>query len=462
MKNLGRIILPVWFVVACVALPTWAYGQAPNVLLIVTDDQRSDTLGVMPNVRALANEGVVFDQSFVPTSLCSPSRASLLTGRYAHHVGVFSNLPPHGGAPVFDASTTMATALHDAGYTTGYFGKYQNAYDQVSPAIPPGWDDWHAFIDDLNLYFDYRLNENGVEVPYGNTPPDYSTDVLRDEVLGFITTHAAAPWFAVYAPAAPHSPATPAPRHAGTFAGIRPWRPTSYEEADVSDKPPFWSQLKQTWPSTGLGAAIDQLRPNQLETLLAVDEAVAAFMAALEISGAADRTIVIYTSDNGSMWGEHWMDGKRTGYEESLRVPLVVRDPQALRYREKRRLVLNLDLAPTIAELTGATLTNVDGQSLVPLLHAPRRNRKGVPWRSDFLTEAWLFPDDPSVTTQPPTYAGVRTERWKYLRTETSSGTFEEIYDLHRDRAEMNGTVRTAVEAAEVDALRTRLLELQQ
>ena len=195
----------------------------PNIVFILTDDKRWDTIDkthsvdgttpVMQNVTALlAKKGVTFQNHFVTTALCAPSRSSILTGKYSHTTGVHSNGGADGGAHVFDDSSTVAVWLKAAGYRTGLFGKYLNGYNRLAPYQPPGWDEWHVFK--APGYFDYHLIENGVDVAYGNAETDYSADVLRDKVVDFIT-NSPQPFFVEFTPYNPHGPATPAPRHAG-------------------------------------------------------------------------------------------------------------------------------------------------------------------------------------------------------------------------------------------------------
>ena len=186
----------------------------PNFVVIVTDDQRWDTLGSMPAVRRLLmTGGVTFRNAFVTTPSCCPSRVSLLTGQYSHRSGVLDgsvdNAP--GGAPAFDDDSSLATWLDDAAYRTGLIGKYLNDYAQLPVGyVPPGWDEWFAIAQGPPQvrYYDFALNENGEIVRYGDEPPDYSTSVLRRKALRFVEGEG--PFFLYFAPIAPHLPSTPA------------------------------------------------------------------------------------------------------------------------------------------------------------------------------------------------------------------------------------------------------------
>ena len=184
----------------------------PSVLLIVTDDQRWDTLWAMPHVRELiADRGTTFADAFVVNSLCCPSRSSILTGDYSHTTGVYRESPPFGAFPSFRDGSTIATWLHDDGYTTGLFGKYIDAYQHAALTgyVPPGWDRWAAFV--RSRYQDYELTIDGAVHAYGSQPSDYSTNVLGSLADRFIRD-TSGPIFVEFAPAAPHAPATPEPR----------------------------------------------------------------------------------------------------------------------------------------------------------------------------------------------------------------------------------------------------------
>lgn len=381
----------------------------PSIVLIVTDDQPASMLGRMDTLQTdlVADRGVVFTHASASTPLCSPARASIFTGRYAHAHGVQTN---YFAFERFDDSSTIATWLHDAGYRTGLVGKYLNGYGGQGPTpeyagplpyVPPGWDVWHAYAG--GTFFNYRLADNTTIRSYGAAEADYATDVLAEKAVDFIRQAGDQPFLLVFAPYAPHDPATPAPRHAGRFAGLPPWRPLSWNEADVTDKARWLREL--TPPLTSYWSTFaDALYPKMVESLLAVDEAIGAIMQTLRQTGRADDTLVVYTSDNGLALGEHRYVGKLCPYEECLRVPFVVRYPRfGVTASLEERPVAHIDLAPTFAELAGiAPPRTVDGRSLAPLLDG------SVPeWRTDILAEQWSF-------ARPP-YRAVRTARWSYI-----------------------------------------------
>jgi N-acetylglucosamine-6-sulfatase len=442
-------------------------GHLPSIVLVVTDDQRWDTLGAMPRLTSLvAREGVTFENAFVPTPICCPSRASLLTGQYAHGTGVLTNSPPLGGAPAFagrDAST-LATWLQGAGYRTALVGKYLNVYRQLCPArgtecyTPPGWDEWHAFI--RQRYYDYWIAENGKPRHYGSADGDYSTDVLRDKAVDFIRS-SRGPFFLYFAPHAPHREGVffplPATRHAGMFEGMSSWRPRSYDESDILHKPAWVEHLPRADSIVGSGRTFgwftDLVREMQLESLQAVDEAIAALFAAVEAAGRLDDTIFIFLSDNGFGWGEHRVfGGKQCPYEECIRVPFLIRYSRAFRdERGESSMALNIDVAPTIAELAGVSpSTPVDGRSLAPLLFG-----QPVSWRDEFLLEYWAE----ETLAAPPSYTGVRTERWKYVEYEETGES--ELYDLLHDSAELHNRASASEYASIRTALQARLAEIR-
>jgi arylsulfatase A-like enzyme len=428
---------------ALLALAPAADAARPNVVVFLTDDQRWDTVSAMPTVRSeLAGKGVTFSNAFVVNPLCCPSRASLLTGKYSHSTKVYTN----GGFRLFKDSSTLATWLRRTGYRTGFFGKYLNSY--AGKYVPPGWSRWVAFTpSNVDNYFDYQLNVNGTIVPRGGVPEDYSTDVLAAQAEAFIRGNPTRPFFALFAPYSPHNPATPAPRHERAFPGLQPWRPASYNEPDASDKPAWVRTREQLSPESQ--TSLDEFRARQLRTLLAVDDAVERLLDGLADTGRLEDTVVIFTSDNGLLWGEHRMMGKQAPYEESIRVPLVVRfDRLATGARTEARQALNVDVAPTVAALAGVAAPGVEGSSLVPLL----RNRS-VPWRREFLVESLRTGPNPDV----PTYCAVRGRRYAYVAYATRE---EELYDLAVDPRQLDNRARDAALSPILVQFRRHLLRL--
>jgi arylsulfatase A-like enzyme len=419
--------------------------DAPNIIVIISDDQRWDTIDFMPTVKnKLAEQGIKFTNSFVTTPLCCPSRASFLTGQYVHNHGVLTNKPPEGGALKFDDASTIATWLKGAGYSTSFVGKYLNGYADMSPYIPAGWDDWHVFRSPG--YYSYTLNENLIHYTFGTSEGDYSTDVLKDRALEFIR-NAKQPFFLLFAPFAPHVSDTlfplPAPRHVGKCGSLDPHRPPNFNEVDVSDKPSWVNELPLLKKS-GI-KEVDKLRKNQICSLKAVDEAIDSIVNEAE----TDNTVIIFTSDNGFLLGEHRIkQGKQCIYEECARVPLIIKYPKLISGpRESDKLVLNIDLAPTIAELSGAIPNiQVDGKSLMPILSDLDNE-----WRSDILLEYYF-------RTGPYTSA-VRSMQFKYVELGTGE---RELYDLTNDPYELNNIVNDPAYFSIIEQLEERLAQLKQ
>ncbi len=244
-------------------------GRPPNVVLIVTDDQRWDTLAGMSTLQSLAARN--FTNGYATTPLCCPSRASILTGQYAHHHGVLTNSrDEHGGFWLFDDQDTLATRLQAAGYRTALVGKYLNEYgDRPSSDtyIPPGWSEWFAFTD-RNPYFGFDVNDNGEQRIF-TSRDEYATDVLVQRATAFIRDSGEKPFFLLVTPSAPHSPAVPAPRHAEVALNLSPWRPPNYSPLDLSAKPDW---VRQNGPiDEDKAEKIDIFRERQIRTLLAVD-----------------------------------------------------------------------------------------------------------------------------------------------------------------------------------------------
>jgi arylsulfatase A-like enzyme len=390
------------------------------------DDLNFATVQQMPELRSsVIEEGASFQNTFISYPLCCPSRATILTGLYAHNHDVRGNAPPDGGFQKFRSEgyeeSTIAVRLQQSGYETGLFGEYLNYYLDEDPThVPPGWDEWHARGD--IAYYEYELNENGEIVSYGNDTEDYFTDVLTRKATDFVrrVTADSQPFFLYLAPAAPHEPAIPATRHQGAFADEEAPRSPSFDEEDVSDKPSWIREIDSL--SDEQISEIDDRYRNWLATMLAVDEMVASLVRELRVAGELDNTFIFFTSDNGYHQGEHLIDyGKNTPYEESARVPLFVRGPGVPAGSKVERLALNTDFAPTFADLAGIEFS-ADGRSLAPLLRG-----EDHAWRSAVLLEG--FPDE-----NPPSYGAVRTETHKYVEYDNGE---TELYDLEADPYEL-------------------------
>jgi N-acetylglucosamine-6-sulfatase len=403
-----------------------------NVVLILSDDERSDGTAVMKNVRTLlADHGVTFTDSHVTTSLCGPSRASILTGQYSHHTRVLQNFGPHS-FPAFqakDESNDLGAWMHDAGYETALVGKYVNSYTDASVhhAVPPGWDDWQVMDSiPMEAYYNYSINDNGTLVHYGNKPSDYSTTVLAHKAVQFIQG-ARHPFFLYFAPVAPHLPAIPAPKDRGKLENIAPIHDPAFNQRNIGKEP--WRFWHKNLLSAAAQLYINHVRIRQEESLLALDRSVRSVVQALKARHELNRTVILYTSDNGFLWGEHRLGGKIWPFEESTHVPLIVRTPWTTSPERNNNPVLNIDLAPTIGALTGVKPgLPQDGRSLVPFLHD-----ESTPWRHAFLEE--YLGNDLLHKGGPPPYVAVQTRRNLYV--EYKNG-WRELYNLRKDPWELS------------------------
>lgn len=443
-----------------------APGDKPNFIVIMTDDQTVGELQSMHNTRAqIGNQGVSFDQFITSYSLCCPSRTTFMTGQYAHNHGVTGNGTPIGGFPTFKQRDALPVWLQDAGYHTIQIGKFLNGYPtrQDRTYIPPGWDEWYACLDNAeNDYFDYTLNQSqnvdpadrhGQLVHYGTGNGDYKTDVYSRLAQKAIQRRAADtsgdPFFMFLAYTAPHLPATPAPRDRGLFKGVHAPRAKSFNEADVSDKPSFIRKLPRL--SGHMVRKIDRNYRSRLQTLQSVDRSVGAIMNELKADDLLGNTYVVFLSDNGFFFGQHRLPkGKYLPYVPSSRTPTLMRGPGIPAGSHSDALVGNVDLAPTILELSGATPTvDVDGESLMPFAKNP-----GLTTERPMLLEA-LTKDTPSLGIP---FAGIETNRFKYIRYRNGE---EELYDLKRDPGELRAAQRSARYKATKKALARELARLR-
>lgn len=439
----------------------------PNMIFVLTDDLDARSISVMPQLKALLiDQGVTFDNFFVTTSLCCPSRSSILRGQYVHNHQVQTNMPPAGGYQKFHQlgheSSTIATWLKTAGYRTALIGKYLNGYPDRSAQtyVPPGWDEWDSPARGGYGNFNYVLNENGRLVEYGSRPEDYFTDAAGRKAADFVraSVREGKPFFLYLATYAPHAPATPAPRHANLFANATVPKPPSFNETDVSDKPEWIRSRPQLSPEQV--AQMDEHYRNRLRSLQAVDDLIGRLIATLREAGQLDRTYIFFTSDNGFHMGEHRLPaGKNTAYDEDLRVPLIVRGPSVPAGRTLTYLAMNIDFAPTFAALAGAAAPSfVDGRSLVPLLGpAPPSSSQ---WRQAFVAEH--FTDNPQRTTRrggrgASELFALRTRDAEYIESATGE---RELYDLRKDPYELQNLARS-VSPDLLAKLSARLAELK-
>ena len=435
-------------------------GQSgrPNIVVLMTDDETVQDMGVMPRTRALLGvRGVTFARSYVSYPVCCPSRATFFSGQYAHNHGVMGLYPPTGGYARFNRWNALPEWLQHAGYATAHIGKYMNGYGtQVRADVPPGWTEWHGAVDGSTYrMWGYTLDENGRRRTYGSPfvedPRLYQTDVYKRKAVDFIKRQASArrPFFLSVAFLAPHHESAsirsvtgklvrPAPRDAGSLTDLSLEPTRAFDESDLTDKPEF---LRRAPLGIGVMDRIAEHFLQRQRSLLAVDDAVQAIVDALRDNGELGNTYILFTSDNGYMQGEHDVpSGKMLPYDPSTQVPLLVRGPGIPSGRVSRELVGNIDLAPTILEVARARAgLAVDGRSLIPFaLHPERRSRRALLHETGGLRYVPVRDQDqdgaPAVR-RILSYRAVRTNRWLYIEYRDGA---RELYDLARDPNELN------------------------
>jgi arylsulfatase A-like enzyme len=440
--------------------PKAAAAPRPNVIVVMSDDQTVESVRVMTNVdQLLARQGATFVNNFVSYSLCCPSRATFLSGQYAHNHGVMGNAPPQGGYEKWRPTEgdSLPVWLQQAGYRTVHIGKYLNGYGRQDPThVPAGWNEWYGSTDPSTYqYYNYTLNENGRLVKHGASAQDYQADVYTAKAVDAVKRLApqAQPFFLSIAYLAPHSGGpresddprnqatpVPAPRHRNRFASEPLPTPPSFNEADVSDKPAAIRRRPLLTPQR-ISAVTENYR-QRLESLLAVDEGVAAIARALQDAGELADTLFVYTADNGFFHGEHRIpNGKVQLYEPSVRVPLVVRGPGVPGGVRLVQQSVNVDLAATIVDAAGARPgRTLDGISLLPLL----RDRNRFVGRD--------------VLLETPGYTAVHTPRYVYAEYGTAE---REFYDLAQDPDQLVSRPEDPASARVRSELAQRLLRLR-
>jgi N-acetylglucosamine-6-sulfatase len=445
-------------------------ADRPNVLYILCDDIRPYAIGCYgsptvktPQIDRLAAEGVRFANMFCTTSLCSPSRASFLTGLYAHHHGVvnnFTELDPK--LPAWPAR------LHENGYATAYIGKWHMGEDNDEPR--PGFD-WFVTHKGQGKYFDTAWNINGAG---SKVIPGYYTTIVTDMALDWLKKQSPdKPWSLCLGHKAPHSFYTPEPKYEHTFDDVRvPYPESAFH---LEDKPEWIKQRITTWhgiygPLFEWRKKFPDARPEAVKdfenmvhgywgTILSVDDSVARLREFLEKSGQLDDTIIIFAGDNGLLEGEHGMVDKRTMHEPSIRIPAIVRYPPLGQGKVEQAQVLTLDLAPSLLELCGARpIEKPDGRSWVHLV----RDGADPGWRTAWCYEYNFekqFPYTPNIR-------GIRTDRWKYMHyphgpklDSQPDAYIAELYDLRNDPDELHNLISDPAQAANLGSLQKQLVE---
>jgi len=407
-----------------------------NIVFILCDDHRFDYIGALghpwlkghtPHLDRLIQNGVHFQNAFVTSSLCSPSRASLLSSLYMHSHKVVDNFTAFS-----DQLPTFPRLLQQNGYRTAFYGKWHMG--GASDAPQRGFDDWLSFKGQ-GEYNDPEINRNGVR----SRKTGYLSDILTQESRRFVKENAARPFCLYLSHKAIHYPFQPPPRHANRFAGMPVPRPDS-----MPYKKEFYQQLPE-WVKRrrysrhgvdglfGHATNFDDAYRGYCRSLLAVDESVGEILAQLEDSRLLNDTLVVYMGDNGYMWGEHGLIDKRAAYEPSIRVPMIAHCPDLSGPRKVPQMALNLDIAPTFLEAAGVTVPkSMQGRSLLPLIEG----RRPGDWRTDFIYEYEWEQDFPYT----PTITALRNERYTFAQY---PGVWDiaELYDLQKDPGQMKNLV---------------------
>lgn len=462
----------VFIFVVCVRCARQQDAEAsrhPNVVFIITDDQRWDALSIAgnpylktPHIDRLAHEGVYFKNYFCTTSLCSPSRATILSGMYAHSHGVVNNFTEYP-----NDLASFPRVLQSAGYETAYIGKWHMGEQNDKPR--PGFD---YFVTHKGQG-DYRntafnINGQGAKVIDG-----YYTTVVTDMAIDWLKKERSKPFLLMLGHKAAHSFYIPEPKYEHAFDSVRiPYPETAFH---LEDKPEWITKRLPTWhgiygplfewrdsfPDTSPAGVKDfeAMIRAYWETILSVDESVGRIYQTLEEMGELDNTIFVFTSDNGQLNGEHGMVDKRTMHEPSIRIPLIIRYPGLTPPTNPvtvDKQVLTLDIAPSILDLCNApALENIDGQSFKDLVHGDTSD-----WRKSWYYEynyEKQFPYTPNVR-------GVRTDDWKYMHYPPGDGTpdkhMAELYHLSADPQEDHNLINDPRYADKLKELKGELARL--
>jgi len=441
--------------------------ERPNFLVVVVDDLRFDDVGAYghpfartPHIDRIAREGALFRNAFATTPLCSPSRANILTGLYTRNHGILDNTNRSARSHEL---VTFPRRLHDAGYETAFLGKWHMGNDETRR---PGFDYWVS-MKGQGEAVDPVLHQNGKS----ERVEGYVTDLLTDRAVQFLSTERKKPFVLFLAHKALHPNIVqhddgsttdigeggfiPAERHRGLYADDEIPRRPSYGAPPVG-KPALERAIEGLPPLGPATVTGDETIRDRLRMLMAVDESLGRILQTLESLGTLDQTVVVVTSDHGYFYGEHGLsDERRLAYEETLRIPLLVRfPPRVARGSVVDPMALTIDLAPTFLELGGVepgaldAVDAVDGRSLVPLLTG-----KPDEWRRSFLVEYESDTVFPRIVNMG--YRAVRTERYKYIRYLELPG-MDELYDLETDPYEM----KNVVASPDYEDIRVELLRL--
>lgn len=438
-----RIVLAI---VLLLSLSPLAAASRPNIIVMMTDDQRSDAMSCAgnpvlqtPNMDRLAREGMRFRNMFVTNALCAPSRATLLTGRYSHAHGVVDNK----ARQISPDQPLLSDLLRENGYEVGFFGK-----SHLAGALRDRqWDYYFGYKGQGNyLKPVIALGADGKDEPYEG----YIDDVVTGKAVEWIEREREKPFCLFLFFKASHRPWTRAPRHKDLYTGVTLKRPDTWDD-DLKGKPRAFVEADNKIGNAPDVASLDFIK-DYYATLVAVDENIGRVLGALEKTQQLDHTALLFTSDNGFFHGEWQRYDKRFMHEPSIRVPLLVRYPRLIRPGSLNdRMVLNIDIAPTVLDLAGCSVPDwMHGRSALPLLAG-----KSPRWRKDWLYEYFEYPAEHSVRK----HRGVRTERYKLIHYFEPPEEFE-LYDLLKDPEERHNLAADPRHAGRVRSLQRRIEEL--
>ncbi|ELT91586.1 hypothetical protein CAPTEDRAFT_122955 [Capitella teleta] len=477
-----------------VLLPTISSKQ-PNIIFILTDDQDVELGGMTPMVSAkklIGDKGITFDNMFVTSPLCCPSRSAILTGMYNHNNRAINNsISGNCSSPQWQQTAekeTFAAHLKKQGYNTFFAGKYLNQYGYKPSGgvehVPPGWDDWNGLVGN-SVYYNYSLSVNGKEEKHGDKyPDDYLTDVISKKAERFLENEHetfGSPFFMMLSTPACHAPFTPAPQHRDKFANVTAPRDGSFNKYDANR---HWLVRNAKHPMGNESMKlIDPVFRNRWRTLLSVDDLITKLFTTLETKGFLEDTYVFYAADNGYHLGQLSLPyDKRQLYEFDIRVPLMVRGPGIKAGQKRKEIILNIDLAPTFIDIAGKIPpSSMDGSTFKSVLLDKSTNVSST-WRTDFMVEhtgetqdnvkecpskshkgvAQCFPDCVCEDSYNNTYSCVRsiTDKGNSMYCEFSdSENFVELYDLSKDPHQLKNIAKS-VDPKILVGMNKRLVEL--
>jgi arylsulfatase A-like enzyme len=447
----------------------------PNFLVILVDDLRFDEFGAgghpymkTPAIDRIASEGALFERAFHTTPICSPNRASILTGQYASRHGIIDNVARDAAS---HRIPNYHLALQRLGYETAHIGKWHMGNDGKPR---PGYDFWVAYDGHGRLY-DPKLNENGAYVQHRG----YVTDIMNTMAVDFVARRHHKPWSLWFAHKAVHPDAEQAAdgtfrmdgyrtakRHEDLYRGcVFPKKPNMQAVAEIVKQKPAWAEALELRKNKQSRELLDAIHAGTQEEIrlraammASVDEGVGMLLEALERTGQLDNTFILFLGDNGYFFGEHGLGPERRfAYEEGIRSPFIARYPRRIMPGTRLRdLVICQDIAPTLIELAGGKPgPQIQGRSLLPLFAGRRAG-----WRKSFLMEYWAENAYPWLIGM--TYKAVRTRRHKYIHwvNRGSSGELDELYDLDRDPYELRNVAARPAYRAVRAGLRRELRRL--